>query len=355
MKLQPGLRNPESKPVPNSSSGSLHKEKRKMKKIQYTRRGPVPQDVVEVVDFELPPLTAGQVLVRVSAAPINPSDVLTLTGQYALLPPLPAVGGNEGAGHVVEVGPGVENLRAGQAVLLPASSGTWTTHLVANAASLIALPDDSDMRQMSMLLINPPTALLMLTDYVDLKPGEWVIQNAANSAVGGYLAQIAHSRGLKTVNVVRRSSAQAAAMENGADVVLVDGDDLPMRVKQATGRARIRLGIDAVGGDATARLGQCLTDGATLLNYGVMSGQSISIPAGFLIFRDVTVRGFWLARWFRQASPQRQMEVFAELAQLVAAGTVRARIQASYKLEQIKQAITAAAAGERDGKILLEP
>ncbi len=326
-----------------------------MKKVQYARRGPVPQDVVEVVDFQLPPLQAGQALVQVFASPINPSDVLTLTGQYGMLPPLPAVGGNEGVGYVAEIGENVTNLRVGQAVLLPIGSGTWTSHLIADASRLIVLPVGADMRQMAMLSINPPTASLMLSEFINLQAGEWVIQNAANSAVGGYLIQIARMRGLKTVNVIRRSSAQMTVIENGADVVLVDGDDLPRRVKEVTGRSKIRLGIDAVGGEATNRLSKCLAEGATLVNYGAMSGEPGLIPAGTLIFRDIIMRGFWLARWFRQVNSQRQMEVFGELAAMISTGALKANIEASYKIEQAREAITAAAAGERNGKILLEP
>jgi trans-2-enoyl-CoA reductase len=158
-----------------------------MKQARYSQRGPVPQDVIETVEFELPPLAFGQALVEVVAAVINPSDVLTLTGQYGSLPPLPAVGGNEGVGRVVEVASDVQGLAVGQTVLLPVGSGTWTTHLIAPAKALVPLPNDADPQQLAMIAVNPPTARLMLTEFVDLQPGNWVIQNAANSAVGGYL------------------------------------------------------------------------------------------------------------------------------------------------------------------------
>ena len=326
-----------------------------MRKAEYTRRGPVPQDVIEVVAFERPPLAPGQALLEVLAAPINPSDVLTLTGQYGLLPPLPAVGGNEGVGRVVEVAADVQGLAPGQTVLLPVGSGTWATHLVAAAKALLPLPNEADPRQLAMLTVNPPTASLLLSEFVDLAPGDWVVQNAANSAVGTYLVQLAKLRGLKTVNVVRRESAVAGVREAGGDVVLVDGDDLGKRVRDATGKAPIRLGIDAVGGASTDRLAQCLAEGGVLVNYGAMSGEACAVSPASFVFRDVTLRGFWLSRWYKTAPIERRVALFTELARMIADGRVSARVQATYGIDEIKLAVAAAAAGERDGKILLLP
>lgn len=326
-----------------------------MKRAQYAERGPVPQDVVEAVDAELPPPRPGQALVAVLAAPINPSDLLQLTGQYGILPPLPATPGNEGVGRVLALGPHVENVHVGQVVLLPAGSGTWTTQMIADAASLLPLPSEADPRQLSMLTVNPPTAWLLLTEIVDLEPGDWVIQNAANSAVGGYLVQIAKHRGLKLINVVRRESAVAAVKELGAEYVLVDGEDLPRRVKEITGGAKVALGIDAVGGAATERLAHCVGRGATVVNYGAMSGEVCHASPADIIFRDVRLRGFWVSAWYGAATPQRKIEVLGKIAQLIASGELSAKVQATYPIERIKEAVAAAAAGERDGKILLVP
>ncbi|MBS1177125.1 MAG: zinc-binding dehydrogenase family protein [Proteobacteria bacterium] len=326
-----------------------------MKKAQYTQRGPVPQASIECVEFADPVLGEGQVLLQVLAAPINPSDVLTLTGEYGRLPPLPAIGGNEGVGKVVAHGPGVSTPPLGQTVLLPIGLGSWATHVVADAARLMPLPNDADPLQLAMMTVNPPTASLLLSEFVDLQPGEWVIQNAANSGVGEYLVQLARRRGLKTVNVVRRDSAVAAVQAAGGDVVLVDGPDLGRRVAAATGQETIRLAIDAIGGQATNRLAGCVGEGGTLVNYGMLSGEDCVVSPRAFVFRDVSLRGFWLALWFRKATPPQQMAMFGEIGKLIATGQLKARIQATYDLPQIKQAVAAAAAGERDGKILIVP
>jgi NADPH:quinone reductase-like Zn-dependent oxidoreductase len=328
-----------------------------MLKAEYKTRGPAPQDVIEAVSFDKPELKEGQVLLEMLAAPINPSDVLTLTGQYGILPPLPAIGGNEGVAKVVEHSPNVNAPNIGQTVLIPVGLGSWSTHIVADAKTLISLPNGVDPIQLSMITINPPTASLMLSEFVDLQQGDWVIQNAANSGVGSYLIKLAKLRGLKTVNVVRRESLIQPLLDAGADVVLVDGiaDGLSLakRVKQATNSAAIKLGIDAVGGSATDRLAEALAEGATLVNYGAMSGDPCLIAPTLIIFKDITVRGFWLAKWFRTATPEQQKEIFGNIIGLIATGKLSAPIHATYPVKDIKQAVAVAASGQRNGKVVL--
>jgi NADPH:quinone reductase-like Zn-dependent oxidoreductase len=302
----------------------------------------------------LPPLAAGEVLVEMLAAPINPSDVLTLTGAYGMLPPLPAIGGNEGIGRVVAVGSGV-TLPVGQRVVLPISTGTWTTHLVAPEAALVPLPNAGDVLQLSMVAINPPTASLLLSEFVPLDAGDWIVQNTANSAVGQYVVQLAKRRGVKTVNIVRRPEAAAAVYAAGADVVLVDGPDLGKRVAAATGNAKIRLGLDAAAGSATDRIAQCVRVGGTVVNYGAMSGESCKLAPSSFVFRDVTVRGFWVAKWIQKAPMDVKRALYGELTGLIARGELVAPVQATYALHNVREAIAAAAAGERHGKIILVP
>lgn len=326
-----------------------------MLRAEYERRGPVPQDVIDAVEFDAPPLQPGQALLEVVAAPINPSDLLTLTGEYGDLPPLPAIGGREGVGRIAELGPDAGELPVGQSVLLPRGSGTWSTHVVAVAAELQPLPHEPDPLQLSMMTINPPTAALLLSEFVSLQPGEWVIQNAANSAVGLYLVQLARYRGYRTVNVVRREGAAEVVREAGGDVVLVDGEDLAKGVSAAIDGAPIRLGIDAVAGAATGHLADCLCEGATLVNYGRMSGEPCALKPDALVYGDLTLRGFWLARWFRHAPEERRRAIVGEIAGLIATGKLHAPIQATYDVSEIKDAVAAAASDGRSGKILIVP
>lgn len=327
----------------------------RMLRTVYDHRGPVPQEVVKAVPFEKPVLAAGQVLLEVLAAPVNPADILALTGEYGRLPPLPATAGTEGVGRVAEHGPGVTAPAIGQTVLLPVGSGTWATHLVAKAASLTPLSNDADPLQLAMLAVNPPTASLLLSEHVALDSGEWVIQNAANSGVGSYLVQLARKRGLKTVSVVRRKAAVAGVRALGSDVVLVDGDDLAERVHATTAGAKIRLAVDAVAGPAADRLARCLAEGGMLVNYGRLSGEPLHLDAARFIYGNITVRGFWLVHWFRSSTREQQAALYADVARMVATGELHAAVDAVYDVSDVPAAVAAAASGGRAGKILIVP
>jgi NADPH:quinone reductase-like Zn-dependent oxidoreductase len=171
-----------------------------------------------------------------SSPPINPNDLMVAQGIYAFRPPLPAVIGNEGVGRILAVGPGVESVKVGDRVLAPLSSFTWRERMVISAGGLSSLPADADPQQLAMLAINPPTAALLLSEYVDLKPGEWVVQNAANSGVGRWVIAFAKTRGLKTVNIVRRSELMTELEAIGGDVVVVDSADVSERIKRPSVR-----------------------------------------------------------------------------------------------------------------------
>src|SRR3984893_7332433 len=165
------------------------------------------------------------------------------SGRGALRPALPTVIGNEGVGRVLAVGPGVGNVKVGDRVLAPLSSFTWRERMVISADGLFALPADADPLQLAMLAINPPTAPLLLSEYVDLKPGEWVVQNGANSGVGRWVIAFAKTRGLKTVNIVRRPELVAELEAIGGDLVVVDSSDVTERIKAAVGHAALGPGV----------------------------------------------------------------------------------------------------------------
>lgn len=319
-----------------------------MKKVIYRSFGN-PAEVLEVVEEESPVLESGMLRVEVVRAPINPSDLIQIAGEYGVKPQLPCAAGNEGIGRVVEG----EGLPAGQLVLLPAGQGTWVSEVVAPASQFIPLPD-GDVDQLSMLLVNPATAYLMLNDFVDLKEGDWVIQSAANSGVGGYLVQLCKARGINLVNVVRRESAIAGLKDMGAEHVLVDGPNLAAEVKQATG-AKMKLALDAVAGETFGRLGDTLERGGTLVNYGAMSMQPCQMVAGSLIFRDINVRGFWLVNFFERASKEERMKVYGELTQMVLSGALYAPIDRHFSLDEIREAAAYTWAGGRSGKVLVAP
>lgn len=254
------------------------------------------------------------------------------------------------------LGAGVTHLRPGDRVLaLHAGRGNWRQRVLAPAAAIRPLPAAADPLQLAMLAVNPATALHMLTRYAALSPGDWVVQNAGNSAVGHCVIWLARRRSLRTVSVVRRNDQVVPLQSIGGNVVLVDGPDLSARVAAAVGGQPVRLALDAVAGGATGRLVGCLAYGGTLVVYGLLSSPECMVPAGELVFRDIALRGYWFTPWFERASAEEKAAVYDELGPLVAQGVINVTIEACYPLDRVHQALAHAARPGRSGKILLLP
>ena len=313
-----------------------------------------PGDVLRVESRPWPTPAADEAVVQMRAAPVNPADLNQIEGKYPIRPELPATPGFEGAGIVVELGGNVTNVRAGTIVILPHNIGTWREAVAVKADDLVAVPPGTEPVQAAMLKINPMTAWRLLHDYVDLQKGDWLIQNAANSAAGRAVIQIAHELGIKTVNVVRRAELVDELRAEGGDIVLVDGDNLREEVKSATGGASIRLGLNSVGGDSALRLANCLAPGGTLVSFGAMSLQPLKIPTGLLIFKDLRFRGIWINKWYDNATPSERMETFRPLFDMVRRGLLKTKVEKAYPLSEVKAAVAHAAQGKRSGKIILE-
>ena len=176
-----------------------------MKAIHLTAYGNPAQNLrmVEVSEPHTP--AAGEAIVRMEYAPIDYSDVLLANGVYFLNPKLPSVIGGEGAGIVEAIGPGVTSVKVGDRVTIPFRTFTWAEKVLAPAQGLFVVPPSVDAKTASMLNINPTTAVLLLDEFVKLKPKDWIVINAANSQVARCLIAIAKSRELNVIGIVRRS------------------------------------------------------------------------------------------------------------------------------------------------------
>jgi NADPH:quinone reductase-like Zn-dependent oxidoreductase len=312
-----------------------------------------PADVLKIVDVpDVGMPGKGEVVIALEASPINMSDLLMISGRYGYRPKLPSIVGTEGVGRVVAVGSGVTHLKQGDRILVPFPSPAWAERIKADASALRPLPP-GDIHQLAMLGINPATAYLLLTEFVTLQSGAWLIQNSANSGVGRALITIAKSLGLKTVNVVRREELIAELKEIGGDVVLLDGLDLAKRVAAETCGAPIALAIDGVSDTATANLLACLAPKGVLVFYSGISGKPFVCAPHPFIFRDVAIRGFWLVNWFNEATPEQVAAMYDRLAPLVASGAIRAPVAGTFPFSQIAEAV--AVAQKNRGKALLMP
>ncbi|WP_298371573.1 zinc-dependent alcohol dehydrogenase family protein [uncultured Bradyrhizobium sp.] len=324
-----------------------------MKAVQVVAFGRA-QDVVklnEVPDVGSP--GPNEVVVAVEAAPINNSDFMIIAGRYGYLPTPPATLGIEGVGRVVAAGSEVKNLKVGDRTLIPFTVPTWTERVKFRASWQRPLPEKADVQQLSMIAVNPATAYLLLTDFVKIPHGGWVIQNGANSATARAVIAVAKSLGLKTVNVVRREEVVGEVKSVGGDIVLVDGPDLAKRVAKETGGAPILLALDVVGGTSALNLMNCLAPKAVLVIYSAMSGQPFSGSALSVIFNEVSIRGFWLGHWGKTATDETLATMYGHLVPMVASGAISAPVIGTYGLEGFSEAIAQAAAFK--GKVIFTP
>jgi len=324
-----------------------------MKAIEFAEYG-APHEVCHCVEIDdAPEPGPGEVMVSVEAAAINPADLLIFEGRYPGPTP-PARQGVEGAGRVTAVGEGVTDFTVGDRAML-LSRDNWVERQTVPVGQAVKLPEGLDILQAAQIKANPPSALLMLRDYEDLNPGDWVIQNAANSAVGQHLIRLAKSQGIKTVNVVRRRTLVEPLMAIGADLVVLEGDDLGERVRAEIGDGRLPLAIDAVGGASCMHMADCLSDGGTVVNYGFLSGDPCMLTPSHTIVHQISLVGFWLVKNLF-AGPREDIErTYAEVAQLFIDGVLHSPVEATYTLDQVADALEHAGRESRDGKIVFTP
>jgi NADPH:quinone reductase-like Zn-dependent oxidoreductase len=287
------------------------------------------------------------IVVAVRARPINPADLLLLNGRHVFRPTLPAHVGIEGAGVIVEVGARSRHA-IGTKVAIP-SGGTWRDRMAIQDDGVLVLPGDVDLEQAAMLCVNPFTVIGMLEGVV---AGSTILVNAATSALSRVVMAVARRRSLRVVGVVRDARASDAVRAAGSEVVLVDGPDLADRVRAAA-PGPVVLGLDAVAGAASGRMFDAMSEGGTLIVYGLLSSNTVELPAAGVVFRDVHVRGFSRLRAYAAMSQARREEITAEILALLAEGLLESAIEARYPLHEVKAALAHQQRPGRMGKILL--
>jgi len=298
------------------------------------------------------------VVVEVEAAPVNGADSLFAAGWFGVYPQVPADMGAEGVGRVVDVGSEVAPALIGQRVIMLPSFGfgTWATKTVVPARNVVPVPEEADALQLAMLAVNPAAAYSLLHDYVQLQPGDWVGLDLASSAVGGYVIALAKRAGVKTLAVVSREDSAEAVRRLGADLVLVDGDDLGERAAAALGEARLKLLFEGIGDPAqVARIVPVVENGGMVVSFASVTGQTPAVPLPDLIYRGVTLHSFYILTWLQEKSREELERVYRELADLVAQGLIGAEVEATYPLEEHTKAFTHAQQVGRNGKILFTP
>lgn len=298
------------------------------------------------------------VLLHLLAAPINPSDINTVEGKYPITPELPGVPGHEGVGVVEAVGPKVTRMRPGDRVVpIEHGQGTWRTHGVFNELHWYKIPKDLPIATAATMVINPPTAVQLLEEFVQLCEGDVVVQSGATSHVGKLVIQLAKARGIHTVNLIRdrpdREEVERELRELGATVVTTAGQC--RQALKESGLPKPKLGLDCVSGESGAACAKALAPGGTLVVYGAMSHQPVTIPPGLLIFNDIRLRGFWLTGGYAKMKDgwRAKEQLVDHVCALFRTKVIRPCSVDCLPLDQWQEALKRVASDFRAGKVLL--
>lgn len=313
-------------------------------KLMYAEYGD-PMKVIHKEEEELEEIKPNEVLIKMLAAPVNPADINTIQGKYPDRPTLPAVPGNEGIGEVVEVGELVRDVRVGDRVVpLATKFGTWRTHAVVPADSVLRVPKELGLVEAATLTVNPCTAYRMLRDFTNLKPGDTVIQNGANSACGQYVIQICRVWGIRTVNVVRDrpeiSELKKFLEDQGANEVLTEEEMRKTDIFKSGKLEKPRLALNCVGGKSALEIMRHLEHGSPIVTYGGMSREPVSVPTSALIFKDIQVRGFWMTAWSKKnADCLERFEMFEELITMMTNNEIHGPAYKMVDFNEYKEAL----------------
>jgi trans-2-enoyl-CoA reductase len=308
----------------------------KSKALVYKEYGR-PSEVIQVEEQALSGPGAGEVVLRVLAAPVHPSDFGMILGKYGSLKELPAVAGREGVAEIIATGEGVSDFKEGDRVVVPKEMGSWQSAGLAQAADLFRVPDDIPVEMAAMVTVNPPTAWRLLRDS-GLSSGDWVVQNAANSAVGLHVIEMAHHLGIKTLNVVRREELIEPLLKHGAEKVVLEDSGYERKVKELTDGQPVKLALNSVGGESAIRLVNALSPDGIHITFGAMQFEAVRYPTRALIFNNIHMKGFWMDKWLRSQTQSRVQIMFDKIFDLMRKGVVEPSVDSVYGIEDFQKA-----------------
>lgn len=323
-----------------------------MKSATYQRFGD-PIDVMQTTDMPTPEPQDGEVRVRTILSPIHNHDLWTVRGQYGYKPELPAVGGSEAVGTIEAVGAGVDAAMIGKRVAVAGVHGTWANSFIAPATTLVPLPDAIPDQAAAQLIAMPFSAISLL-DFINVSADDWVVQTAANGAVGKIFSVLAAAKGVNIINLVRRADAVAELEALGmVNVISTDQDGWKDKAQALIGESGARAAVDSVGGALAEDLVDLLGWQGELITFGTASGAPLTLNSGTLIFKHITVKGFWGSKVSEMMDPKKRIELITELVTLAATGKLQLTSGGTFDLDDITNAVTAAQVPGRTGKVLI--
>ena len=326
-----------------------------MRSATYNEFGK-PSEVLSVTDSPTPEPKDNEVRIKTILSSIHNHDIVTIKGEYGNKPELPATGGSEAVGKIDALGKDVKGFEKGQRVVVSGVSGTWAEYFIAPAQSIIPIPDAIDDEMAAQLIAMPMSALLLI-EFLNIEPGQWIIQNAANGAVGESMAMLAPERNIKTINLVRSKESEQELIELGItkNNVVTDDDDWMEQVKKIVGDAKISGAVDAVGGKSGGELISLLGKHGAMASLGSVSGEPLMINPSNLIFNLSKVKGFWASDLMQEMSADDMQRLTKELIESAANGILKLPTGGVYDLADIQKAVSADVQSGKKGKILIKP
>ncbi len=320
-----------------------------MKCVQFDQTG-IPSEVLSVREVPIPEPGEGEVRIKVTAANINPSDIMFIRGLYGIQPELPSSAGFEATGIIDKCGENTEFTR--DAPVIFTAVGVWQEYVVVSENRVFPAPVDIAPEVACQAFVNPYTAYAMIA-HSGLSKGQWLLLTAGGSAFGQFAIQMCRNKGIHTICTVRRDDQIDDLLALGATAVVnTEKKELVHETMNLTGNG-VDFVFDAVGGDLGAIALACLTQGGTMLAYGLLSLNAIPLNSGLMIFKQLTVKGFWFTSWLTDLAKEEKIKATGEIMSLMKSGELQASIDAKYSLKNITEAVTHAETPGRKGKIIL--
>ncbi|QXE38006.1 zinc-dependent alcohol dehydrogenase family protein [Streptomyces sp. GMY02] len=330
-----------------------------MKAVRFDQYGE-PAKVITVDEVPLPEPGEGEARVRITATPVNPSDLLYVRGYYGGLEAhFPAPIGFEGVGTVDALGPGVKDISVGRRVsVLNSKGGNWAEYTVVPARDLIPVPDDIPDEQAASFFINPASAIVMVRRVLAVPRGEWLLQSAAGSEIGRMIIRLAKHDGIRTLNVVRRREPVPELKRLGADAVIVSTDGpIDEQVRDIVGPEGVKYAIDPVVGETGTQMFKALHEEGRLLVYGSLTGEPIRIGEDprYILAGRRSLEVFWLGYWLTTLDDTARRQLADGIVALMREGIVETSPGSAFSLDEVAEAVAEAETIGRKGKVLLVP
>ncbi len=309
-----------------------------------------PLEVLTLKESEIPVPKKDEVLIRVTARNINPSDLLFIRGMYGITPKLPSSAGFEASG-VVEEGDALGRFKKGDRVMFT-SLGTWREWVCVPTAFVVPVPDGMSNEVACQVLVNPLTAYGMLEES-GLRTGEWVLITAGASAFGKFAVQMAKAKGIKVAMTVRHEEQKDLLIKLGADLVVnTEKESLQKLIFQNT-ESGVQVVFDAVGGILGAKAFACLSKNGKMIVFGSLSLENMPVNSGLFIFKNLKMEGFWLTTWLEGLDNQERGKMFQKVFGFLMNEDFQINVEGKFRLEEFREAIKAYEKPGRNGKILL--